>query len=677
MKVHRVLWALAWVGASLVRCVGDDSVTPKDSGSDALDDATLPDASDANADALPPPPTPDGSLAWFQHFNTSYTFEDLAVNENSGPSFVVAGGFATPDGGGMVNMGTQQIGPSTGLADDLLATLNASGVVWAITQQPAPVFVTDAGGCAAPTVNVDWFSSVAVDSNGIVYVAGSTSSNIFLLKDEFNGPKSFVAAFSATGTPLWEHFYTVDGNVVNGVTDTFGTDDLTNHPPGKMQLAVSGNKLFVSFGFSGSLAFEGDGGGPIASQGGSEDVFVGALDTSNGSTLWHTTFGSTNDDSVEQIVPTSNGDVLLVGTMNGTMTGPTGTGFPLSIIGDGGGGSDAYLVKLDGSGNAVYAMAFGDTGASNTNGASVSYANGLVAVSGYFFGTVDFGKGSVTAQAGVDGFLVVLDDATRKASYVATLAGSGDDYIRGVALDAWGDALVVGMYGNGNIGGSSSQLGASTVFPQTVQSVNAMVVAKLSPTGSVLWSHALMPTGPDGGAVDPSVNVAILDGVRARATNAGQLVVAGGMNNGADFGKGYQPLLSSTGVTDFCHLRLLRRLQLPLQRAHRRRVRRRVAALTALLGRGVAGVQAARAVASGCGCAAAHPVSVLAHRLAGRVLTATRLQVAPETGRRRARARGARRRARGSEAAGQGECGGDRNPTSHPQTLPQGASFAK
>ncbi len=523
----------------------------KDGGSDATSDATLSDASDANVDSPPPPPTPDGGLAWFQHFNTSYTFEDLAVNEKSGPTFVVAGGFAT-DAGGMVTMGSHQIGPSMGNADDLLATLNASGVVWALTQQPGPVYVTDAGGCGAPSVNVDWFSSVAVDANGIIYVAGSTSSNLFILKDEFSGPTSFVAAFSAAGSPLWEHFYKVNNNVVNGATDTFGTGDSTNNPSGKMQLAASGNKVFVSFGFSGSLAYEGDGGAPITSQS-SQDVFVAALDTSTGATLWHTTFGSTADDTVEQIVTTTKGEVLLVGTMSGTMTGPSGTGFPLALVGDGGGGTDAYLVKLDGNGNAVYATAFGDQGSSNTTGATVAYANGAVAVGGYFFGTVDFGKGPVTAQAGVDGFLVVLDDATQKANYVAALAGSGDDYIRGVALDAWGDALVVGAYGNGNIGGSSSQLGASTIFPQTLQDVNAMIVAKLSPTGTVLWSHALMPSAPDGGPPSPSVGIAMLNGMRARATNAGQLVVAGGMNNGADFGSGYQPLLSAVPVTDSCH----------------------------------------------------------------------------------------------------------------------------
>ena len=554
MRSLRLLSALALVGASLalVRCINDDSVTPPDGGPDAAGDGTVPDGGpgDAPDDSPPPPPTPDGSLAWFQHFGTSFTFEDLAVNEKGGPSFVVAGGFVS-DGGQPLMMGTQSVGPARGLVDDVLATLKSSGVVWAITQQPDPIVNPDASGCQAPTANISWFSSAAVDDNGIIYVAGSASDHEFILKDDFFQPVSFVAAFSATGTPLWQHIYTVDGGVVNGVTDSFGTDTDMNNLPGKMQLAVHGNELFVSFGFNGNLSYDGDAGAPIASQNASQDVFVSALNTSNGSTLWQTTFGSTSDDTVEQITTTSAGEVLLVGSTSGTMTGPSGTGFPLPEVSDAGGVYNTYLVKLDGSGHAVYATEWG--GSLDTIGGTVSYANGVVAVGGYLLGTTDFGKGPVTAQAGVDGFLVVLDDATRNVKYVASLAGNGDEYIRSAALDPWGDALVVGNYGNGSSGASSAQLGSSTLFPATLQGADAMIVAKLSPTGDVLWSHSFLPSDADGGPPSPS-GIAMIEGVRARATNAGQLVVTGGMNYGADFGSGYQPLLSANTVVDYCHL---------------------------------------------------------------------------------------------------------------------------
>ena len=553
MRASRILGILLCATGALVRCVGDDSIVPPggDAG-DATTDGTLGDSGDAAVEAGPP--TPDGSLAWLQHFNTNAGFEDLAVNENGGPSFVLGGTFAVDqDAGGVLHMGTHDVQPVEAvLTSALLATTTATGPVWAVTPQEDTVYTQTPSCNAYQNYDEGSYTSVAVDATGTIYVTGTTTARYFYLKDIFPGPVSFVAAFSNAGTPLWDHLYSVDGGAVNGFVDDHSTNGYADALRTKMSLAVAGGKVFVAFGFSGTLQFEQADAGAATVSSTTQSIFVTALDAKSGATEWHETLSSAGDDLVEQVVATPQGGAVLTGTMQGTMTGVTGTDFPLVAGGDAGNaGPEAYVIKLDASGKPVYAFTYATDPTVGTSGAlGVAEGTGVVAVGGYFQGAVDFGAGPVTSQGGYDGFVAVVDEATLKPKFVVPLAGAGNDAIDGVALDAWNELFAVGPYGEGTPAAASF---GATLLPQTQAGVVPMFLAKTDATGKQLWSHAISPSAPDGGAADTSNGEPqSVFGTRIHTTASGQVAVTGEMSGGANFGAGYQSVLSTLHAPAYC-----------------------------------------------------------------------------------------------------------------------------
>lgn len=521
----------AGVGA-FAACVGDDGSTP-DSGSDASqtdgspsDVTTVTDGGVTDAEGgIGPVPTPNGSLVWLHHYNNNVVptgnqaFADLAVNENGGLTYVLAGRFATdPNAGNQFHFGTVNLGPATGY-DLLSGGLNGTGSsVWATSPQ------------ASATANGtnDWYASVVVDGGGNLYVFGSTYGASVKLKDTLTGPTSFVAKLTASGTPVWDHAFTQAAEPVQG----------------PVAVALSGSSLVVAMTYAGSVTY--DTGLTFTPDGGGSDpnVFLAALDPSTGATKWTGSFGSSGYDNVAGMASTPQGHVVLTGTMSGTMTGLPGPGMPLAQLDDSGMTRDAYVLDVDPSGNATYGLVYGGAASSSVSPAAIAYRNGVVAVAGSFYGAVDFGKGLYTAS-GTDGVVFTVDEATKKTTFAAQLAGAATDSFTTVALDPWNEIVAAGTYGASN---ASAQLGAQAL-PQTSNQVGAMVLAKWSPTGTMLWAHGYVPTLdggappyalPDAGNVFQSIVPS-----RVQVTSTGQVVVAGTMAGGTDFGTGYEGQLST------------------------------------------------------------------------------------------------------------------------------------
>ena len=251
---------------------------------------------------------------------------------------------------------------------------------------------------------------------------------------------------------------------------------------------------------------------------------------------------SGNSDTIEQVSVGANGNIYIAGGMGGTMTGLTGTGFPVMYVNDGGAGPfEAYAVELDPFGTPKFSVAFGDpTNAGSTYATGIASAGGTLALSGYYYTTVDFGNGPVMNQGGQDGFVVGYDEATSSTKFAVPLSGPGTDVIQSVDVDAWGEVFAVGSYGRD---GYSATLG-TTILPQAPTNTAGMVVAKWDATGNLLWNHPFIPSTPDGGVLTTGIEE-ILSPSRVRVTSSGQAVTTGFMSGTTDFGGGYQALLST------------------------------------------------------------------------------------------------------------------------------------
>jgi hypothetical protein len=527
MKFRFVLSVVPGLALVLARCVSGDDSSNQDAGpdatqSDVANDVSKQDAAaDAPVDVPIPPPTPDGSLVWLNHFNNNVgyydtAFYDLAVNENGGLSYAVVGKFVTdPAAGNKYHFGTINLGPSTGFDFVSGGLSNTGSSVWATSAAAA-------GG------GTEHYDAVAVDSQGNLYVFGSTTGTSVTLKDTLPGPTSFVAKLTATGTPVWDHAYSTSGNPVVG----------------PIRLALAGTNVVVGVTFRSSITYDTSTTFTSDSGAGDSDVFMTALDTSTGTTKWTGVYGSPNDDYVSGIAPTPQGDVIVTGTLGGTMTGLQGPGMPLGTQEDASTTRDLYVMKIDSTGKSQYGLTYGSAGSYTNFSPSIAYVNGKIAVAGGFFGSIDFGKGTFVSSAN-DGFVMTIDEATKKTTFASQLTGAATDQFTTVALDPWGQTIAAGTYGNQN---SSAQLGAQAL-PQTSLLVGAMVLAKWDANGTLVWAHGFVPT-LDGGAppyVTPdaaNVPQSIIP-TRVQTTSTGQIAVSGTMTGGTDFGKGYSGEVST------------------------------------------------------------------------------------------------------------------------------------
>lgn len=515
------------VTMTLFHCVGDVAApnNPLDSGTP---DTTTPpvdgSGGDATNDTSTPidagPPSPDGSLAWVQHFNSNVEFAQIAARETPSLSYVAVGGYR--NGGGndaITHIGSFDL-PAGGISvSPFIVGLDTQGnPTW--VKVPATTLANSGNGGDVI------FSSVATDASGDVYVAGWSARANITLAQQHNGYVAFVSKLKADGSAfVWDHVYTGAG-------------------VGGPRLAVSGNKLVATISYSGSITYD-----PNKSFAASAntDIAVFSLDPSTGSTSWASTFGSPNYDFATDVTVDGAGDAWVVGSAKGSVSG-TGPGLPLVTKGT---GYNGVLFNLSGAdGKVTFSKAFGDTGSQDTSAVSIDVRGGAIAMTGTFAGGVDFGKGVVGTADPADGYLVVLDAATKSTRFVGTVAGTSFDTLSSVGIDPWGQVLAVGNYSS-----TDAKIGTKALKAGTFH-VSGMFVAKWDGAGNLLWANSVMPTSSNGtppyNGLDAAAPYLAVYSNYARVTKNGFIAMAGGMNGGANFGDGiYRPRLSGLGPENF------------------------------------------------------------------------------------------------------------------------------
>ncbi|MCS3799439.1 SBBP repeat-containing protein [Niastella sp. OAS944] len=157
------------------------------------------------------------------------------------------------------------------------------------------------------------------------------------------------------------------------------------------------------------------------------------------------------------------------------------------------GAVDAYVCKLDASGNFVWARNIGGDNTSAEAHAVAVDAAGNVYITGWFRGTVDFdptsGVQMVTATSNIDLFIIKLNAA---GNYVWGKKIGGDVFAvgNGIAVDAKGNVFTTGYYW----GVVDFDPGPNS---QTLNSAgyNAIFVSKLDSSGNYVWAKSMNGTG--------------------------------------------------------------------------------------------------------------------------------------------------------------------------------------
>jgi len=330
--------------------------------------------------------SPTGTHLWSQRFGS--TGSDIGSSVATDPSGNV---FVTGSFNGTVDFGGGAL-VSAGATDIILAKYSPTG-----TQLWSRRF---------GSTDTDYGYSVATDPSGNVFVTGSFNGTVDFGGGALvsaGGADIILARYSPTGVHLWSQRL---GDTSGDVGLSVGTD-------------ASGNVLVAGY-FNGTADF---GGGPLVSAG-SFDIFV-AKYNSAGVHLWSQRFGDTGTDVMYSVVTDASGDMFLTGYFAETVD--FGGGALVSA-----GGNDIFLAKFSPNGIHRWSYRFGSTG--NDYGQSVATdPSGNVFVTGYFFGTVDFGGGALVSAGNYD-IVVAKYSPEPSEPLIASIADIGNDQGRKVKI---------------------------------------------------------------------------------------------------------------------------------------------------------------------------------------------------------------------------------------------------
>jgi len=229
---------------------------------------------------------------------------------------------------------------------------------------------------------------------------------------------------------------------------------------------------------------------------GNLDAFVVKLDQA-GSLAWARRLGGPLTDQGAAVVADASG-VYVAGTFEGTADLDPGSG---TVDGVSQGGTDVFLMRLDGDGNLVWARTFG--GPVNDGATALAVAGGALYLVGDFRGTVDLDPGtgvaSATSANGATDIFVSKFDLSGTLVWARTVRGSQNDFSQGIASDG------VGVYITGIFSGTVDfDPGPGMALLTATQDSPEVFILRLDADGGLVWVEAI-----GGAGIEASSDIAV------------------------------------------------------------------------------------------------------------------------------------------------------------------------
>lgn len=264
---------------------------------------------------------------------------------------------------------------------------------------------------------------------------------------------------------------------------------------------TSGN-VYTTGTFEGSADFDPGPGTFYLTSLSIRDIFISKLDSS-GNFLWAKAIGGYIDypHRIPSISVDHSGNIYVTSVFGGTVDFDPGAGrFYLTSAGF----SDIFILKLNSSGNFLWANAIGGAEYDGASGISAD-TSGNVYTTGSFFGTIDFDPGpgtfNLTSSATEYDMFISKLDSDGNFVWARSMGGSSS----GISLDTSGNVYTTG----GFTGTVDFDPGAGTFF-LTSAGGGDIFISKLDSGGDFVWAKAMGGTTSDGGhdiTVDTSGNV--------------------------------------------------------------------------------------------------------------------------------------------------------------------------
>jgi len=386
----------------------------------------------------------NGNYIW------AYTMGSSAIDEGMGLHIDASGNVYVIG----IYQGTVDFDPGAGVAnltsvafrDAFIQKLDANGnFLWA----------KSFGGTSNERVR-----TILTDAGGDIYITGT-----FQATADFDPGPAVVNRTSAGGQDIYLLKLDASGNFV--WVNTMGASGYD--VPYCMQMDAS-NNFYLIGGFESVVDFDPGIGTFNLSSSGASDAFVQKIN-SNGDFLWAKSMGNTGGDVGYSLATDSLQSVYLTGWFQGTVDLDPGVGvFNLTSVG----GYDAFIQKLDSSGNFLWAKSFGGTG--DDKSMSLYLGNsGNIYIGGSFDGTADFDPGVGTFNLSTNGsydlFLLKLN-ANGNFIWAESMGGASLDLTYTFHIDPANNIYFSGFFqGNANF-----EPGVANVYLSSLGSSDAYTV---------------------------------------------------------------------------------------------------------------------------------------------------------------------------------------------------------
>jgi hypothetical protein len=246
---------------------------------------------------------------------------------------------------------------------------------------------------------------------------------------------------------------------------------------------------------------------------------------SNGDFVWAKSIGGTFSDVATALVLDATSNLYIAGTFTGTVDFDPNSGISELV---GAGSKDGFVLKLDTSGNYVWAKAI--SGSNNDEVTAITLDNSEnVFATGQFSATTDFDPSTATYKiAGIGSFVLKLN-SEGVFQMAKGFVSEGSVQANAIKIDATGNIYTTGVHQGITDFDPST---ASYNFTQT-PFASDMFLSKLNSDGDFVWAKKIYSSAADnskGLALDPSGNIYIVGtayGSTLRIENESTIITPG------------------------------------------------------------------------------------------------------------------------------------------------------
>jgi hypothetical protein len=328
--------------------------------------------------------------------------------------------------------------------------------------------------------SLDQGSDVVMDNFGNLYTTGFFEGTV-----DFN-PGTSVTNLSSVGA---RDFFIAKYDNLGQLIWAKGIGGGSHEHARSIALDALGN-IFVAGDYNGLVDFDPGVGFNFQDVKGASDIFVAKYDP-QGNFIWAKTFGGVSIESCRDMTLDAFGNLLITGVYQGTSDfDPNGGVINLTSAGQ----FDAFLLKLDVSGNYVWVKSIQSVNSNYINQVVIDHT-GNINIVGYFQGTADFDPSSATFA-----MTTIGDKSAFFAKYspqgqlidAKMIGGSGFEIGKAIAVDLQDNIYITGDF-RGVVDFDPS---VNSHFV-TSSGIRDIFIAKYTSQGQFVWADKIGGTGDD------------------------------------------------------------------------------------------------------------------------------------------------------------------------------------